>query len=315
MKKILLLLFVIVSLFELCAQSALGRIKLRPEYWHGLMNDESFEKLKGTKTFFVRPKQFTNDYTVAEYIEILDQAWTVSPVTVIDEKDLFSNIEVGNIIIRYKSVSVFVGRGNYVFNYFKFGQVSKKKVKKDGNFKWWEDFFGIISFTADVEARLDMARTKDTIGGDLIDYRLGYLKNYLQQMNTGIKNSANHDFYDYTEDKAQLKKLKELKLYIPDNILYRFNAFTGKERERPSEELLADYTYPFEVIDENELSTKILNAKEPFYYLMYHQKNARKIITIVDGFSGEIIYRTSKNISYNLKPKDIKQINKAISKS
>ena len=306
-----------IGIFSSYSQTAVGDIKVRTDYGFSKINNKGFDKLKGAKTFFVRPKQFTNDYSIEEYQNVFDKVWTVSPVTVINHDELNQNVEVGNLIIRFKSYTRNVqGKGiAYGFNYFKFGLVDKKKVKDDGNFKWWEDFNAVISFTANATARVDMNIGKDTINGDLLDYRLGYLKNYIQQINDAIENQKNYEFYKDLENKAELRKLRNAPLLVPENIIYRFNALTGRERDRSTDDLFENYSYNFEVIEESELNEKILNEQDSFYYLMYHQTNSNKIITIVNGVSGEIIYRTSKNMSYNMKPKDIKALSKTISKS
>jgi hypothetical protein len=133
-------------------------------------------------------------------------------------------------------------------------------------------------------------------------------------LNDGIKESKSYDIYDDFIDEEEAKNLKISTLHIPKNILYGFNALTWKEREKSAEQLFENYDYEYEVIDVDELNDKILNDEEPFYYIMYHQKNAHKIITIVEGVTGKIIYRTSKNMSYNIKAKDIKSIMKSIRK-
>lgn len=192
--------------------------------------------------------------------------------------------------------------------------VNKIKKKKDGGISWFEDFYGVVFFTTNVDARMDMVKMKDTVYGDLLDYRLGYIKNYVQQLNTGIRDSKSYNIYDDYVNEKHIKNLKEKKLFIPQNMIYGFNAFTGKAREKSSTELFEDYTYDYEVIDENELSDNILNNEEPFYYLIYHQKNAHKMITIVEGTTGEIVYRKHTKLSYNIKPKDIRMLIKKINK-
>jgi hypothetical protein len=312
MKYIYFLIFLCFSLITF-SQTALGDIKFRPEYYQSNLSSKTFDKIKAGKAFFIRPKQFKTDYEIDQYEKILNSVWTATPIEVIDEKDVVENIKIGNIFIRFKAYTV-TSRATYSFNYFKFGLINKIKEKKDGTKTWWEDFFGVISFTSNVEARLDQIKGKDTIGGDLIDYRLGYLKNYMQQMNQGIVKNNSFDFYDDLEITNELINLRNTDLYVPSNILYRYNALFVKENEQNSDDLFEDYAYKYTIADENFLNAKILEAKEPFYYLMYHQKNARKIITIVNALTGNVVYRTSKNLSYNMKPKDIKDLSKAISK-
>jgi hypothetical protein len=54
---------------------------------------------------------------------------------------------------------------------------------------------------------------------------------------------------------------------------------------------------------------------EEFYYLMYNQVNSNKILTIINGVTGEIIFQEFKKMSFNLKPKDLKQLSTTIEKT
>lgn len=69
------------------------------------------------------------------------------------------------------------------------------------------------------------------------------------------------------------------------------------------------------MLDDEVLNQKILNAKEDFYYVMYTQTPGVKLVSIVNGLTGEIIFQEKTNFSYNIKPKDIKQISNVISRS
>lgn len=318
MKKGLLTTVILLITIASLAQPSVGKIRLRPEYYQTDLKKKDLEKLKDAKTFFVVPSQFNEGYTKEEYEEILKKSWTISPIKVIENSEISEHLEIGNVFIRFKSNGISITRrmtSTYIFNYFKVGVVNKIKEKKEGGYTWWEDFYAVVFFTADVNARLEMASLRDTVYGDLLDYRLGYIKNYFQQLNNGIKESESHNIYDDYVDEENIKVLKEVKLHVPKNILYGYNALTGNESKKSSEELFEEYNYDYIVVDENELSDKILNSEEPFYYLMYHQKNAHKIITVVESTTGKIIYRRHTKTSWNIKPKDIKTLMKRVNKS
>jgi hypothetical protein len=67
-------------------------------------------------------------------------------------------------------------------------------------------------------------------------------------------------------------------------------------------------------MDSDLLIDKILNDPEPFYYLMYHNVNAQKMITITNSITGEMIYCDHTIQSVNIKSKDLKKLSKDISK-
>jgi len=78
--------------------------------------------------------------------------------------------------------------------------------------------------------------------------------------------------------------------------------------------LFTDYGFKYEVLESDLLSDKILNDDKPFYYLMYHNVNAQKMITITNSITGEIIYCDHTIQSVNMKSKDLKKLAKEINK-
>lgn len=75
------------------------------------------------------------------------------------------------------------------------------------------------------------------------------------------------------------------------------------------------YNYKYEVISDEELNNKILNNEE-LYYLRYVRMNAERFLQVVNSKTGEIIYRNYiTGMSYNIKSKDIKELNDKIKKA
>lgn len=309
MKNYLLILPFLIFYLNAFSQTATGNLKLRPEYYQSEFKKKDLEKLKSAKVYFIVPKQFKDIYEALDYEEVIKGVWTFSDIKIIEESEIYDNLELGNVFIRFYSHSTRNSKSTYSFNYLNIGLINKVKKEDNRAYKYWNDKIGMMFFTTNVDARMDMVRMQDTIYGDLIDYRMGYLKNYFQQWNDALVKGEGVDMYDDYVDEKKIRNLKKKKvLYIPKNILYGFNALTGQEREKSAEELFKDYPYEYITISANELSNKILKDEEPFYYLMYHQKNAHKMITIVESTTGQVIYRTAKNMSYNIKPKDIRAI-------
>jgi hypothetical protein len=120
------------------------------------------------------------------------------------------------------------------------------------------------------------------------------------------------DGYADFENKAELTKLKTQKLYIIENVKQKNLGFNRDDRDL--NELTADYQFPKQFISTEELNAKIL-AGEEFYYLFYNQDNSKKIISVVNSKSGELIYNTLERMSFVIKDKDFKELNKVVSKS
>jgi len=101
-------------------------------------------------------------------------------------------------------------------------------------------------------------------------------------------------------------------VYVTDCVLIEMNKWNGDESKRLDEkEIFEDYKYPYKLLTVKELNSKILNEKEPFYYLAYVKVSPLKCINIIDSQTGEIIY-SDKSTSYNFKPSDMKDIGKII---
>ncbi|QNK76787.1 MULTISPECIES: hypothetical protein [Winogradskyella] len=317
MKKglvILLLLFVSLNVFS---QSTLGRIELRPEFFQKKLKKKQIKILKTAKTYFVIPDQFNNGYTREDYKKILDEVWTVNTIELITENEVEKRIKIGDVLFRFISRSVRLQGVKYVFNYFKLSEITllHNQHNVDKVFSWDDNFYGGVFFTTHAGVEAEIAQLNDVVNNGLFDYRIGYLKNYFQQINNAISDSESYDiFKDYVDDE-KIKTLKKVSLFIPENIIYGFTSHTASEKTEITKELFKDYTYNKTVLTAEELNEKILNEKQPFYYLMYHQNNFHKIITVVDGVSGEIIYRRYKRVTYNIDFRDFKALNRIINKS
>ncbi|HRV55265.1 MAG TPA: hypothetical protein P5264_06980, partial [Mangrovimonas sp.] len=82
-------------------------------------------------------------------------------------------------------------------------------------------------------------------------------------------------------------------------------------------EVLSSYDYNYKFIDNDKLDEKILSGEE-FYYLKYVRVNSQKFVSIINGKTGEVVYRNyyaGTAFSYNLKSKNIKQLNGLIRKA
>lgn len=149
----------------------------------------------------------------------------------------------------------------------------------------------------------------------------GNLKNMLQFTNDEIKKQREKDFFDSSKNETALSQLKSKTLFIP-NYWYGApgtileNVPQGDKYIAAHEKFLKDLksAYPMasEIITRDELNTKILTAKDDFYYLNYIQSSADKIVSVVNGKTGEVIYSEVTKNSYRLKEKDIEKLAKQI---
>ena len=76
--------------------------------------------------------------------------------------------------------------------------------------------------------------------------------------------------------------------------------------------MISDYPYPIRLVRRDELSDMILASAKPFYYFNYVQSSADKMISVVNGATGEILYYNFNGKSYRPKPGDFKDLGDAV---
>jgi hypothetical protein len=139
------------------------------------------------------------------------------------------------------------------------------------------------------------------------NYKLGFLKNYLQQMNELIEAEQHHIPYEDVR-LPELKKLTQNTLYIP--------SYLADEISEP--EVLGAYNYRYEIISDEELNTKILNNDE-LYYLSFNLASSLKWFEVINSKTGTVLYRNFRGSEYLLgewcKIKHIESLNSAIKKA
>ncbi|WP_299258999.1 hypothetical protein [uncultured Aquimarina sp.] len=146
-----------------------------------------------------------------------------------------------------------------------------------------------------------------------INYGLGYLKNQLIEVNRLLLKNEKHGFYGNHENSEKLADLKEKTLFVPEEIKMRFHPRKKKLVDKKnSDKLFQEYSWKYEYIDRKSLQSKILNAKESFYYLMSTNAAKEKFVEVIDGYTGEVIYHDYNAASVDLVPKNIAHLNSKI---
>lgn len=287
-------------------------------YKYDDLDAKTLKRFTAKTTKFILPDY----YPKSSYEAILKEVWNVTPYEII-----YGNDGDNAVIAKDDAVAQFVHLGvsktmpsgtlsNSSFHVLDFHVVDKVKDKpKEGDLKWMSSKIASIYFTPDIQIRREASAYVKEIKGDLLNFRLGYLKNMLQQVNNAIKNKISFDLYEnYT--KPELKNLKKKVLYIDRNMIYGYNPWTFTEKQaKEIDELMKDYKFKYQLIEFNDLEKMIFDQDaEDFYYLMYNQINSDKIVTVINGKTGEIIYQDHTTVSFNLKPKDLKKLYEKILK-
>lgn len=333
--KILLLIFFVG--FQTYSQVSVGprHIGRSKDFKKGVI-----EKFKNTETIFL----LSSVYDKEVYEQILKDSWDVTPYRVVDIHDF----KIQNFLSEKYSFAQLSGferqyhtsQGGYssLFTYVDFqmfdqekilkklGKMSDEKKVKKFDELLNENSFAIARFyifpkddflhkaVPYKENETELSLYKDDV---FFNYKPGLLKNYFQKINNLIK--AEEVYWLYGNDHLpEIQNLVSSKLYIPSYMLIKYNPFTIKDKdteEENTESLLEKYSYNYEIVKDEDLSDWILNNEE-FYYLRYVRMNAERFLQVVNSKTGEIVYRDYiTGLGYNLKNKQINDLNKTIAKA
>lgn len=303
------------------------------------LNDKTIKKLKKSKTIFILPDYFKK----SDYVKVINDSWTVTPFEVIyiDEfsynnylKDNFSFVHLNILRDDYITASgpnvssLFINLDLFMLN----NELINKRLNKIKNLdKRKKKYKGIIGknriniarvflnldlqnmklYREDSEFLEALYKTKITT-----NFRLGYLKNYLQKINkTLVENESYWMYGDRITN--EIKNLKNEILYIPKYIgqevsRYRDNLNSDEENIK---EKFEEYPYQIKIARNKELNNLILNG-EKIYYATFVRMNNETFFNIVNSNNGNILYKEHKVTSKsNLKKKQIKKLVKHIKKT
>jgi hypothetical protein len=80
------------------------------------------------------------------------------------------------------------------------------------------------------------------------------------------------------------------------------------------EDMIAAYPYKIKLIGREELNNKILKAGKDFYYYSYIQSSANKIVSVINGYTGNVVYKEVTKLKYRPTEKDFEKLGEAVGK-
>lgn len=326
MKKYNLTLLLILLVVNSYGQINVGKSKSWANIYVTELKQNVFDEIKNSKTIFVIPNELDEN----GFKKIINDVWTINDIVFVTEDNFEDNKFSKNVIIKLinqegRKDKVIIGSAEpdktvkeyIIFNFSLFTPSQNRAVAQiffTPNIKKRE----IITNSSNRKSALEkiiikkkQKKNKEIAG--FYNFDLGYIKNYFQFLNNRLENNLNVKLRDYYVDKHEVKNLKKSILFAPEWMMKRYDPFSSsiKRIEKP-EKYFSKYKYNYEVISNEELNNKILNSKEDFYYLMHTQVNENKIISVINGKTGNMIYRKTSKTSYNIQPKDISHLNKEI---
>jgi len=287
--------------------------------------DSKFKKLdkkavvafKNQTTHFILPDKFTK----AAYTQILDEVWNVTPykITLSSEFDS-ETVQPGDALAQFliytvtkydKTAAVKTYQAHYEWNVLDFHVVGELREKGKYIRDWKSSKIGTIYFSEGLIAEDNKPSFKSAI----INLDLGYLKNYLAAMNSAIKTETSHNTLEDFQTK-ELAQLQGKTLYMDEYFGYDRRISTMGDKELSLRTDLVDiYDYNMQFIPHAELQNKILSSgSEEFYYLLVNLFGSNKVVTVINGKTGAIIFQSYKKVGRTITKKDIKELNKRIKK-
>ncbi|MDI9256080.1 hypothetical protein [Flavobacterium sedimenticola] len=316
MKKVLLFLCLSVSAYS---QIVVGEYRMFDES-PDKNKPEAITLLKTKKTLFILPSSFSQE----EYAAVIAQVWDITPFEIV-EVNTFKEMpdEQRNAKYSAKNYAFFKlssmkytrttksgATVDYLFNTLDLSVFEYKKTDKKGKDVFDGYKLATIFFSPNIDQRQkEVAAVNPRL---FLNFDLGYLRTYLKIVNDKLKSNGFTNCYDDFYNKVSLKNLKTNKLYIPESIGIKYNAFSRTEgKKREESELLEDYKFPYEIVTEEKLN-ELLTSGQEIYFLNYVQVNGNKLISVINSKTGEILYNSKTGLSYNIKDGDFKSISKKI---
>lgn len=311
-KSFLISIILLFATSTIYSQIAVG-IDLRDKSKKTISKD-AFNQLKNKKTVFV-----VDDHNIESYTKMINEVWNFNSYIILSRKafdkstyknEKYAIFELKGFLQKktYNDGSVY-NKPFVFYSYYHF-------VKKGKKFKSKSIAAAFLEPTKEGADNFIEELSFSNLDRNFINYGLGYLKNYLQLIQRKLKNQERFSAYDAYVNKKEIKKLKNYVLYAPK----KFNIKNESDRVNEMNEIKASdyekvlqtYAYDYQIIEPDELNSKILNAKESIYYLQYLTINAKKFINIINAKTGVIIYKEYNTFSGRFKEKNIERINKFI---
>jgi hypothetical protein len=279
-----------------------------------------YKTIKSKNTVFV-----VDQFDTAEFDAMLKDVWTITPYQVVSKEDysksgnLYFNeknaiwILDGDVTTK-KDFKTGVTTGEYLHVYYKYFYPTDIKTDKKNKQTYTYNLIASLFLSPNTDASWDIIGSHQ-LGNpheQFQNYSLGYFKNYLQFVNNVIEINGYSFIYDRDYKQKEIKALKKNTLYVPDYFKNKSTWGWSEKTRKDPDKLFKKYGYKYEYIDREALSEKIVNATEDFYYISYLRVNSQKFIAIINGRTGDILYKDYQTMSYEIKPKDLKKLAKKI---
>jgi len=282
------------------------------------------------KMLYILTGDSTTTYA-KDIIDIVKTNWKLTPVSVLTNKIPESFMVNGNVFLSVTSYSKTMSKNNEVVYANDYYHLDIWTVENDFKpSKKWEDY-GFIIASAELynrtngmgvianEAHEDFASA--LFPNDYLNGMNGNIKNMIQYFNMMISHDKTISLLRDHESTAELSNLKTDTLFMPNYWYGNLNTMLGDTKETTSdykrtakylENVVKSYPYKIQFVTRGELNDRIINATKNIYYVNIIQSSADKIVSVINGLNGNVIYSQTTRKSYRIKNSDLENIGKAV---
>ena len=283
-----------------------------------ILNSKVFTEKTFVKTYVILNN--ANENGAEPYKKVFSDYWKLTPVEFIESTDYFNKIEPNTLYFSFNEMSTgaetvnsdlgnrtvsqtIPGNAYYVMElsavkdkYFEKlkGQKNKKNsISSSDLVTFARIYLGFETDTSNYKGTFSRFYVKYDGANRFSNWKPGFIKNYLQQLQKDLANPVNKSATDFYSNPDALKALQTETLYTED-------------------EKFVKYPYKKIELSADELSNKILDkSQKPFFYLMSISLVMSEFTYVVNSSTGEIVFQLEhpRNRPYMIN-KLVKNINK-----
>ena len=272
------------------------------------------EQLKGTKTVFFLPKDNTGKNDSIQ--SAVSSVWDLSPL-LFDDISNFSKYasdpQYSYFDIEGVSTTVSMSSSSYTNTHYYlvlrlFKEVNTKgKIITQGlcRIELYSNYHEMHSGGGGTGPEAEINRLYKN--GVYYNWSPVLLKAQVAAAQTSIKNKVRPWLFEEVNDPELSRLLSKDTLYVPKRLLNNFNKFNGDEHPYPNS-LFSSYGHKYKLCSDAELYQIFETEKRGRLIFEYVKSSTDKFVSIYDLQNKKIVYKKYTHTSYNLKSKDLKQI-------
>lgn len=137
----------------------------------------------------------------------------------------------------------------------------------------------------------------------------GFLRTYLSFISSHIEQGKMHDIFEEHAETEALKALAKDTLFLPDYLITSLD----KSKYHNAAALMADYPYPYSVVNAGTLSVRIMNG-DALYYVVVTECYNRITCSVYHSATRQLVFSRT-NVASGVAARDFKELTRSIQKA